>query len=60
MLVFRTNKKGNCLMNAKPCNNCMKYMDKIKEKGYIIQNIYYTNESGDIKKFELKIIFLII
>ena len=50
MLVFRTNKKGKCLMNAKPCQNCLNYMNNIHKKGYKIQKIYYTNENGVIVK----------
>ena len=50
MLIFRTNKKGEKLMNAKPCNNCLNYMNKINKKGYKIQNIYYTNEEGYIER----------
>ena len=46
MLVLRTNKKGSCLMNAKPCENCLKYMKNIYRKGYKIQKIYYTDENG--------------
>ena len=49
MLVFRTNKKGECLMNAKPCQNCLNYMKNINKKGYKIQKIYYTNEEGYIE-----------
>ena len=50
MLVFRTNKKGECFMNAKPCQNCLNYMNNIHKKGYKIQKIYYTNEKGNIEK----------
>ena len=50
MLVFRTNKKGEYLMNAKPCQNCLNYMNNIHKKGYKIQKIYYTNENGNIEK----------
>ena len=49
MLVFRTNKKGENLMNAKPCQNCLNYMKNINKKGYKIQKIYYTDENGEFK-----------
>tara|TARA_A100001015_G_scaffold176143_1_gene195883 strand:- start:744 stop:1109 length:366 start_codon:yes stop_codon:yes gene_type:complete len=49
MLVFRTNKKGECLMNAKPCKNCLNYMKNINRKGYKIQKVYYTDNNNKIQ-----------
>jgi hypothetical protein len=49
MLVFRTNKKGDSIMNAKPCQNCLNYMKNIYKKGYKIQKIYYTDENSKIQ-----------
>ena len=51
MLVVRTAKSGSKLMMAKPCENCIKKTNQIvKDKGYRLQNIYYTNEVGEIVK----------
>lgn len=49
MIVFRTNKKGDSIMNAKPCKNCLNYMKNIYKKGYKIQKIYYTDENSEIQ-----------
>lgn len=49
ILVFRTNKKGDSIMNAKPCQNCLNYMKNIYKKGYKIQKIYYTDENSEIQ-----------
>ena len=49
ILVFRTNNKGDVLMNAKPCQNCLKSIDfNLKRKNYVLKKIYYTNEDGNI------------
>ena len=51
LIVFRTNKKGDALMMAKPCNHCLNYYRKnLNKKGYVLDNIYYTNENGKIIK----------
>ena len=51
VVVLRTNKQGNCLMMAKPCDNCLKYMEKnIVQKGYILRRIYYTDEKGKFSR----------
>ena len=53
LLVFRTNNKGNKLMNAKPCQSCLNYYKKnINRKGYRLKNIYYTDENS-IKIFKI-------
>ena len=49
ILIFRTNKKGDYIMNAKPCQNCLDYMKNIRKKGYKIQKIYYTNDNNKIQ-----------
>lgn len=49
LIVFRTNKKKNRLLLAKPCNNCIKTMYYlIEKKGYILKGVYYTDENGNI------------
>ena len=51
LLVIRTNKKGNCLMMAKPCDNCIRKSTKlITDKGYKLKGILYSNECGEIVK----------
>jgi len=55
LLVYRTNKKGNSLMMAKPCINCLNYYKKnIRKKGYKLNRIYYTSMNGLIKYIKLK------
>ena len=52
VIVLRTNRRGNCLMMAKPCDNCLKYINKnITIKGYKLRRIYYTDEKGEFVKF---------
>ena len=49
ILVFRTNNKGDKLMNAKPCECCLKTIDfTLKKKNYKLKKIFYTNECGII------------
>ncbi len=49
ILVFRTNNKGDSLMNAKPCKNCLNTINfTLQKKNYILKKIYYTNENGNI------------
>ena len=51
LLIIRTNKKGDCLMMAKPCMNCIRTSCKlIHDKGYRLKDILYTNENGEIVK----------
>tara|TARA_B110000444_G_scaffold42817_4_gene38727 strand:+ start:19648 stop:19902 length:255 start_codon:yes stop_codon:yes gene_type:complete len=48
LIVFRTNNKGDKLMMAKPCENCMRVIDfTLKKKNYKLKKIIYTNEDGD-------------
>lgn len=54
ILVFRTNKSGKKLMNAKPCCNCISQILRIfKKKNYKTSRIYYTNEIGEINFIKL-------
>ena len=49
LMVFRTNNKGDKLMNAKPCKNCLNTINfTLQKKNYILKKIYYTNENGNI------------
>ena len=49
LVVFRTNKKGDCLMMSKPCNNCIIKTHKILfSKGYELKSIYYIDYSGKL------------
>jgi hypothetical protein len=49
LLVFRTNNKGDKLMMAKPCDNCIHVIDfTLKKKNYKLKKIIYTNENGDL------------
>ena len=51
LLVLRTNRRGDCLMMAKPCNNCIKKSTKlITDKGYKLKGILYSNENEEIIK----------
>lgn len=54
LLVIRVSSK-NKIQSSKPCNNCIEAMQKIPEKkGYKIENIYYSDENGNIIKTNLK------
>jgi len=56
MLVIRLS-KNNRLQNSKPCANCIRAMKILPErKGYKIQNIYYSDDNGDIIKSNLRIL----
>ena len=51
ILVFRTNRKGNSLLMAKPCKHCLQYIYKnTHKKGYRLNRIYYTDYNGNLKK----------
>ncbi len=47
MFVIRVNQMGN-LVNSKPCNTCIYYMQL-----YGIKSVYYSNEDGVIVKEKL-------
>lgn len=54
LLVIRTSKTG-VLGSSKPCIHCLMLLQtKLPEKGYKIQNIFYTNQQGDIREETLK------
>jgi hypothetical protein len=54
ILVIRVSGK-NKLQSSKPCVNCIIMMKTLPIKlGYKIQNVYYSNENGDIIKSSLK------
>jgi cytidine deaminase len=54
ILVIRVS-KSNKLQNSKPCANCIQVMKNLPEKkGYIIKNVYYSNNNGEIVKSSLK------
>jgi hypothetical protein len=49
LIVFRTNNIGNKLMNAKPCECCLKTIDfTLKRKNYKLKKLCYTDENGEI------------
>jgi len=49
LIVFRTNNSGNKLMNAKPCNCCLKTIDfTLKQKNYKLKKLFYSDENGNI------------
>ena len=49
LVVFRTNNKGDKLMMAKPCENCIKSINfTLKRKNYCLKKLCYSNEDGDI------------
>ena len=56
ILVIRVS-KSNKLQNSKPCANCIQVMKNLPEKkGYIIKNVYYSNDNSEIVKSSLKIL----
>lgn len=53
IVIIRVNKSGS-LINSKPCIHCILNMYNIPLlKGYVIKNIYYSNETGIIIKEKL-------
>ena len=53
ILVIRTSHNGKINM-SKPCLNCIRLMQILPQnKGYIIKNIYYSDENGNIIKTNL-------
>ena len=50
MCVLRVNGNGK-LNNSKPCNHCVLSLNMITPmKGYRIENVFYSNETGGISK----------
>ena len=53
LLVVRLS-TSNKLQSSKPCSNCIQVMNRIpRQKGYKLQNIYYSNRDGNIIKTNL-------
>lgn len=49
LIVFRTNNNGDKLMNAKPCDCCLKTIDfTLKRKNYKLKKLSYSDENGEI------------
>lgn len=54
MIIIRMS-KYNKLQSSKPCTMCIKNMKNLPvKKGYIIKNIYYSDENGNIIKSNLR------
>lgn len=54
MLVIRLS-RNNKIQNSKPCANCIETMTILpQKKGYVIKNIYYSNEHGVIVKSSMQ------
>tara|TARA_B100000900_G_scaffold415334_1_gene444839 strand:- start:734 stop:1024 length:291 start_codon:yes stop_codon:yes gene_type:complete len=52
LLVFRTNNNGDKLMNAKPCENCLKTIDfTLKRKNYKLKKLCYSDINGNICQY---------
>jgi hypothetical protein len=48
LLVIRVSKNGQ-FGNSKPCIHCILNLSKnLPDKGYTLQDVYYTDERGDI------------
>lgn len=48
LLVIRVSKNGQ-FGNSKPCIHCILNLSKnLPEKGYVLQDVYYTDEKGNI------------
>lgn len=51
LIVFRTNNQGNALLMAKPCQNCIKAINKtLTFKSYKLKKLWYTDVSGNFIK----------
>ena len=49
IIVFRTNNKGDKLMMAKPCQNCLTTIDiTLKKKNYNLKKLIYSDENGNL------------
>ena len=48
IVVYRTNRRGDELLNARPCEKCMKLMFN-DQRLYKINRVYYTDEHGIIQ-----------
>ena len=51
MIIFRTNNKGDKMMMAKPCQDCLNTINIVlKKKNYLLKKLCYTDEDGSICK----------
>ena len=51
IIVFRTNKKGDCLLMAKSCDNCKYHIKRgLEYKNYKLRQFFYTDNNGDLCK----------
>jgi len=48
VVVYRTNKRGKILMNAKPCTDCVNIMFG-DQRIYKLARVYYTTQTGAIE-----------
>jgi len=49
LVVFRTNNKGDKLIMAKPCCNCLNTIDfTLKRKNYKLKKIIYSDDNGNL------------
>ena len=54
LLVIRTSKTG-LIGNSSPCVHCLLLLQqKLPQKGYILQDIYYSNAAGCIIRSDLE------
>lgn len=57
MLVIRTSKTG-LLGSSKPCIHCLMLLqNKLPDKGYKLQNVYYSDQEGNICQSTLRGLF---
>ena len=53
IVVFRTNNKGDKLMMAKPCENCLKTIDfTLKKKNYKLKKLMFSNENSEFCRLQ--------
>ena len=49
ILVVRVSKTG-VMGNSKPCHSCLMVLSKhLPQRGYILANVYFSNEQGNIQ-----------
>lgn len=47
LVVIRINKRGE-LKYSRPCINCLKRLQYLRNYGYNLSNVYYSNEDGEM------------
>ena len=53
LVVFRTNNKGDKLMNAKPCQNCVETIDfTLRQKNYRLKKLCYSDDEGIFRNYK--------